>query len=140
MADFRQDINRVSSSSRCLIEQILEGIVPLKDWYILPKWEYQQVKFFSSELTQQSLNRECLSSKCSTKAPAKCNTSIYVLIVICLQWRKWVGSNYQTFQKDSKKVIMSKCFDIDKLQNYFHICIIILVTKIALSRYIPDSM
>ena len=51
-----------------------------------------------------------------------------------------MGSNHQTFQKDSKKVIMSKFFDIDKLQNYFHICIIILVTKVALSRYIPDSM
>ena len=89
MVYLHQDLNRVSSSSRCLIEQILEGIVPLKDWYILPKWEYQQVKFFSSELTQQSLNRECLSSKCSTKAPATQRNSVFVLTLIWHQRRKW---------------------------------------------------
>ena len=32
--------------------------------------------------------------------------------------------NYHTFQKDDKNVVMSKFFDIDKLQIYFYICII----------------
>ena len=31
------------------------------------------------------------SSKFSIKSPAKCKTSIYVLIEICLQWSKWLG-------------------------------------------------
>ena len=44
-----------------------------------------------SELTNQSLNGALPSRKCSIKAPAKCKTSVCVLIEICLQWSKWLG-------------------------------------------------
>ena len=42
-------------------------------------------------LTYQSLNGAIPSIKCFIKAPAKCKTSIYVLMENHLQWCKWLG-------------------------------------------------
>ena len=49
------------------------------------------IQIFSSELTYQNINGALPSSKCSIKAPAKCKTSVYVLLEICLQWSKPLG-------------------------------------------------
>ena len=57
MEDLRQEINRVSSFSRCL-----NGTFPY-----------------------QSLNGALPSRKCCIKASTKCKISVYVLTAICLQ-------------------------------------------------------
>ena len=63
-----------------LMEYFLEGVTPLRHWYINPKWE-EQIQIFSSELTYQILNCALPSRKCSIKAPAKCKPPIYVMTV-----------------------------------------------------------
>ena len=59
------------------MEHFLEGIAPLRHWYINPNEKSNKYKsYFSSELTNhQSLNRALPSRKCSIKEPAKCKTS-----------------------------------------------------------------
>ena len=42
----------------------------------------------------QKPNRALSSRKCSIKASAKCKTSVYVLIDICLKWSIWLGPSY----------------------------------------------
>ena len=43
MTDLHQDINRVSSFSKCLIENFLGEIVPLRHWYINPNEKTQNL-------------------------------------------------------------------------------------------------
>ena len=57
------------------MEHFLEGITPLRHWYINPN-EKSNIQFFSSELTYQSLNGALPSRKCCIKAPAKCKTPV----------------------------------------------------------------
>ena len=49
-------------------------------------------------LNYQSLNRALPSRKCSIKAPAKCETSVYVLTEICLQWSKRLGALHSIYE------------------------------------------
>ena len=58
------------------MEHLFEGIAQLRHWYINPNEKF--------ELTYLSLNGALPSRKCSSKAPAKCKTSVYVLTEICL--------------------------------------------------------
>ena len=60
-----------------LIERFLEVIAPLRHWY------YNQ--------NEKSLNGALPSSKFSIKAPAKCKTSVYVLMEIRHQRSKRLG-------------------------------------------------
>ena len=50
MADFRQDINRVSPFSRsgALMEHFLERITPLRHWYIYPNDKYNKYRALPS--------------------------------------------------------------------------------------------
>ena len=44
MADLHQDLNRVSSFSRCSNGILLEGITPLRNWYINPNEKSNKYK------------------------------------------------------------------------------------------------
>ena len=75
-ADLFQDIKKeLFHLTGVLMEHFLEGITPLRHWYINPN-EKSNIQFFSSELTYQSLNGALPSRKCSIKAPAKCKTPV----------------------------------------------------------------
>ena len=52
MEDLCQDIKRVSSLGGALMEHFLEGIAPLRHWYINPNEKSNKcLQIFSSELT-----------------------------------------------------------------------------------------
>ena len=47
-----------------LMKHFLEGIAPLRHWYIKPNEKSNKYKIFSSQLTYQSPNRAFPSRKC----------------------------------------------------------------------------
>ena len=67
------------------MEHFHEGITPLRHWYFNPNEKSNKYKSSLLELTYQSLNGALPSRKYSMNAPAKCQTSIYVMTEICLQ-------------------------------------------------------
>ena len=60
-----------------------------------------QMSVFSSELTYQVLKIFFSPRKCSIEAPARCKTSVYVLIEICHQWAKRFITLFGKYQKNS---------------------------------------
>ena len=60
-----------------------------------------QMSVFSSELTYQVLKIFFSPRKCSIEAPARCKTSVYVLIEICHQWAKRFITLFGKYPKKS---------------------------------------
>ena len=60
------------------MEHFLEGIAPLRHWYINPNENRNKYKSSLPSLTYQSLNGALPLKKCSNKASAKCKPSVYV--------------------------------------------------------------
>ena len=84
------------------MEHFLEGIAPLRNWCINLNERSNKIQLLAFELTYQSLN-----GSTSVMEPAKCKTSIYVLMEICLQYTKRLDPSFikmaVTLQSKAKK-------------------------------------
>ena len=91
IADLRQDINRVSSFSRCLNGTFTWRNCSVKALVSYFRREDLYLLFFSFGLMYHCLNGAISSRKCSIKTPAKWRNSLYVLMKICHQRSNLLG-------------------------------------------------